>query len=101
MSKFTKCEKCGGNHFTIDCSSDDIKMKYVRAGQLALLEAIIDLFVNQPEEVGASEDQHYHQYQIKDMLTDIKEHLHELDPDVERILQKGGLFTNGLEEKLS
>jgi len=42
-------------------------------------DALIDLFVNPPVEVGAAEDIHLHPWQIKNMILESLNHLDELN----------------------
>ena len=42
-------------------------------------DALIDLFVNPPAELGAAEDMHLHPWQIKNMILESLNHLDELN----------------------
>ena len=44
-------------------------------------DALIDLFVNPPAELGAAEDMHLHPWQIKNMILESLNHLDELKGD--------------------
>jgi len=44
-------------------------------------DALIDLFVNPPAELGAAEDMHLHPWQIKNMILESLNHLEELKGD--------------------